>query len=317
MFFVEVQEFGPVRKIVAWNSAGVRLEVLPDNGASLNAFHIPTRDGRYLNVIDGCVQESDLDNSANAFKGVFLFPFPNRLQDGVWNWEGNTYAFPINEPSRQNALHGILHNRKFNVVEISATSEMALIHLTYESKEQDSAFPFLYQIDIEFIITDNEGLAVKTQVTNLSTTIMPFGFGWHPYFSTGSPLDNLILSFPDVVALETDQRMIPTGTKMPYHVFDRPQNFGKTVLDTGFALNNCDVYKIQILDPAQKLKFSIWLEVGLEGYRYAQIYTHPNRISMAIEPMTCMTNALQSLQDGIQFLEPGNSHKIDWGISFR
>ena len=84
MFFVEIQEFGPVRRIVAWNSAGVRLEVLPDNGAALNAFYVPTRDGRFLNVIDGCNTESELDESASAYKGVFLFPFPNRLQDGIW-----------------------------------------------------------------------------------------------------------------------------------------------------------------------------------------------------------------------------------------
>jgi aldose 1-epimerase len=317
MFFIETQDFGSVRKLVAWNSSGLRLEVLPDNGAALNAFYIPTRDGCYLNVIDGCVLESDLEETSSAYKGVFLFPFPNRLQDGKWNWEGKVYSFPVNEPDRNNSLHGLLHNRKFDVVEISATSEMALIHLTCSSSLPDSAFPFHYQIDVEFIVTDNEGLAVKTQVTNLGTSIMPFGFGWHPYFSSGSKLDDLIVSFPDVVALEVDQRMIPTGNKMPYHVFDSPQHFGKTVLDTGFKLNPCDVYRIQILDPAQKLKFSIWQEVGVDGYRYVQIYTHPDRKSLAIEPMTCIANALQTLQDGIQFLEPGSSHRIDWGISFR
>lgn len=317
MFFVENQKFGPVRKIVAWNSAGVRLEVLPDNGAVLNAFHVPTRDGRFLNVLDGCESEWDLENAASAFKGVFLFPFPNRLRDGVWNWDGNTHSFPINETTHHHAHHGILHNRKFEIVETLATSEMALIHLTFSPDPLDKAFPFQYQIDIEFIVTDNEGLVVKTQVTNLGTSIMPFGFGWHPYFSSGSQLDDLIISFPEVVALDVDNRMIPTGTKMPYHVFDRPQRFGKTMLDTGFEVNPCDVYRIQILDPAQKLKFSIWQEAGSDEYRFIQIYTHPSRKSIAIEPMTCSTNALQTLQDGIQFLEPGNSHKIDWGISFR
>jgi aldose 1-epimerase len=317
MFFVEIQEFGSGRKIVAWNSAGVRLEVLPDKGASLNAFHIPTRDGRYLNIIDGYVLEADLNEPEKAYNGVFLFPFPNRLRDGIWNWEGKLFSFPVNEPARNNSLHGLLYDRKFEVVEISATSEMSLIHLTYSSSQTDIGFPFQYQIDIEFIVTDNDGLAIKTQVTNLGTSILPFGFGWHPYFSSGSLLDDLIISFPDVVALEVDQQMIPTGTQIPYHVFDRPQHFGKTILDTGFKLKPCEIYRIQILDPAQKLKFSIWQEAGVDGYGYVQIYTHPNRKSLAIEPMTCMANALQTLQDGIQFLEPGNCHKIDWGISFR
>ncbi|HOY94554.1 MAG TPA: hypothetical protein PK509_02370 [Catalimonadaceae bacterium] len=317
MFFVEIQEFGPVRRIVAWNSAGVRLEVLPDNGAALNAFYVPTRDGRFLNVIDGCNTESELDESASAYKGVFLFPFPNRLQDGIWNWEGKTCSFPLNEPARQNALHGILHNQKFEVVETMATSEMALIHLTFSSDSSDSAFPFQYQVDIEFIVTDNEGLVIKTQVTNLGTSIIPIGFGWHPYFSSGSQLDDLIFSFPDVSALEVDKRMIPTGARMPFHVFDRPQSFGKVVLDTGFELNPCDVYRIYILDPSQKLKFSIWQEAGTDGYRFVQIYTHPGRKSIAIEPMTCMANALQTQKDGILFLESGNSHQVDWGISFR
>lgn len=317
MFFVENQKFGPVRKIVAWNSAGVRLEILPDNGASINAFHIPTRDGRFLNIIDGCRLESDLGNCASAYKGVFLFPFPNRLRDGVWNWEGSTYSFPINETTHHNAHHGILHSRKFNVVETLATSEMTLIHLMYRPELPDSGFPFDYQVDIEFIVTDNEGLVVKSQVTNLGKSIMPFGLGWHPYFSSGSQLEDLIISFPEVAALEVDKRMIPTGSKMPYHVFDRPQNFGNITLDTGFELKPCDIYRIQILDPAQKLKFSIWQEAGSDGYRFVQIYTHPDRKSIAIEPMTCMANALQTQKDGILFLEPGNSHQVDWGISFR
>lgn len=317
MFFVEIQEFGPVRKIVAWNSAGVRLEVLPDNGAALNEFHVPTRDGRFLNVLDGSETETDLENSASAYKGVFLFPFPNRLRDGNWNWDGASFSFPINEPARHHALHGILHNRKFDVVETMATSEMALIHLVYTPEQTDAAFPFEYQIDIEFIVTDNEGLVVKTQVTNLGDVVMPFGLGWHPYFTSGTQLDELIISFPDVVALEVDNRMIPTRSKMPYHVFDRPHRFGKTNLDTGFELGSCEVYRIQILDPAQKLKFSIWQEAGSEAYRYVQIYTHPDRKSIAIEPMTCMANALQTQQDGILFLDPGSSHQVDWGISFR
>src|SRR5438552_3379996 len=35
-----------------------------------------------------------------------LFPFPNRIRDGRFTWEGKSYELPTNDPASKNAIHG-------------------------------------------------------------------------------------------------------------------------------------------------------------------------------------------------------------------
>src|SRR5438034_969248 len=35
-----------------------------------------------------------------------LFPFPNRIRDGRYSWDGKSYQLPLNDPTRLNAIHG-------------------------------------------------------------------------------------------------------------------------------------------------------------------------------------------------------------------
>ena len=317
MFSIVTEPFGNSRKISAYHKNGICLEILPDYGAALNALTVPTRDGKYINIIDGYHSDGEAIETGALYKGVFLFPFPNRLKNGSWNWSGSPFEFPINEPARNNALHGLLYNRQFKIEETTATAELAFVHLSYTPLVMDDCYPFDYRIDIEYIITEIEGLVVKTRVTNPGTGTMPFGLGWHPYFTTGSKVNDLILSAPDLNSLEIDGQMIPTGRDLSYHLFDRPQNMGEVNLDTGFEIKTTDRYQIQIFDPEKKLKFTVWQDAGEEGYSYVQIYTPPHRNSIAIEPMTCRANALQTQTGGIQMLEAGNSQQFEWGISFR
>jgi aldose 1-epimerase len=317
MFFAETQPFGDSRRISVWNQSGMRLEILPDYGAALNAFHIPTRNDEYINIIDGYSTDTEPGITGAYYKGVLLFPFPNRLKNGTWEWEGKKLEFPINEPARNNALHGSLFNRSFEIRETMATSEMAFIHLVYKPLKQEAWYPFDYQIDVQYILTDSDGLVVKTQISNEDEVNLPFGLGWHPYFKTGSLVNDLIVSIPEIKALEVDSQMIPTGTRLNFHLFDRPQQFRETALDTGFELSPTERYETQVFDPQKKLKFTIWQNSGSEGYRYLQVYTPPHRQTVAIEPMTCMANAFQTGADGLLILEPGNSQQFEWGISFR
>lgn len=318
MFSIQKIPFGKSRLLRAANRNGITLDILPDYGAALNSFFIPSGDGSTLiDILDGYSHENEPEETGALYKGVFLFPFPNRLRDGVWQNEGIEFHFPINEPNRNNALHGTLFNCSFEIVETTGTAEMAFIHLRYVSDGKNNFYPFQYQIDIEYILTDTDGLCIRTQVSNLGQKTLPFGLGWHPYFKTGKPVDDWIIQLPGVQALEVDDRMIPTGNLFPYRHFDLPQAFGTTTLDTGFQLNETERFVVQVMIPEQKLKFSVWQWAGQEGYRYVQIYSPPHRNSLAIEPMSCAANALQTGSSGIIFLEAGSSQTFEWGIHFR
>ena len=45
-----------------------------------------------------------------------LFPFPNRIRDGRFIWDGRTYQLPLNDPTKKNAIHGFACRHPWRVV---------------------------------------------------------------------------------------------------------------------------------------------------------------------------------------------------------
>ena len=41
-------------------------------------------------------------------KGASLMPWANRIANGTYNFYGKTYNLPVNEPERNDAMHGFL-----------------------------------------------------------------------------------------------------------------------------------------------------------------------------------------------------------------
>src|SRR5699024_10923439 len=42
--------------------------------------------------------------------GAVLAPWPNRIDDGIYTWEGQTHSLPITETERNTAIHGLVMN---------------------------------------------------------------------------------------------------------------------------------------------------------------------------------------------------------------
>lgn len=317
MFFVESHPFGNARCISVRNEKGIQFEILPDYGAALNALHIPYPNGTTISLLDGYTTDTEPAETGALYKGVFLFPFPNRLKDGKWQNGPDSYQFPINEPARNNALHGLLFNRSFEIEDMLAFGEKAVVRLSYTQTIREACYPFLYKIRIEFTLSEKEGLSVLTTVENQDIVSMPFGLGWHPYFKTGSPTDRLMLHVPEVRALEVDEQMIPTKVLAPFVAFNRPALLADTSLDTGFKIDaKSGKYRIAVEDLEKDIRFTVWQMAGSGDYGYVQIYTPPHKKSIAIEPMTCSANALQTRDEGLINLAPGMTHEFLWGVEF-
>ena len=61
-----------------------------------------TRRGREL--VDG-YRTAEMSSSG---WGQVLIPWPNRRQDGSYEFDGRHYQLPLNEPERRNAIHGLV-----------------------------------------------------------------------------------------------------------------------------------------------------------------------------------------------------------------
>jgi aldose 1-epimerase len=108
---------------------------------------------------------------ATSGRGQVLMPWPNRLQDGTYAWEGETYQVPLNDPPY--AIHGLVRDLEWDVVGDGA---FALLF------EPQPGYPFRLRLRIEYTL-DDDGLSVHDVVENVGDQAAPFGAGHHPYIA--------------------------------------------------------------------------------------------------------------------------------------
>ena len=63
-----------------------------------------------------------VDASPAFCNGTVLVPWPNRVRDARWNYQGRELRLDITEPARGNALHGLLQFTEHEVRERSDES---------------------------------------------------------------------------------------------------------------------------------------------------------------------------------------------------
>jgi aldose 1-epimerase len=70
-------------------SSGTSVSLLPGAGALLHAFAVRLKDGSMFNVIDHYRDAADLKKDlSRSFKGPKLSPFPCRIPNGTYEFNG-------------------------------------------------------------------------------------------------------------------------------------------------------------------------------------------------------------------------------------
>lgn len=236
------------------------------------------------------------------YKNTILFPFPNRLEGGQYNHDGKALSFDVNEVANNNALHGYLYNRPFEVVEVIETGRTAEVRLSpFELPSNlKASYPFDYRLEVCLGLKAPHTFYIGFKVKNLGDD-MPFGLGWHPYFKfdQGTASD-WQLQFASGNVFEVNDKMIPTGKSETYSEFATLKPIADTQLDTGFKLSDT---KSPVVLANSDAKISLTQSGQFE---YLQIFIPPHRKSVAIEPMTCLANAFNNKQ-GLRVLKSGES----------
>lgn len=66
------------------------------------------RDGE-RELLDGYVR----DERCTGARGLPLVPWPDRIEDGTYTFDGVDYQVPLTEPDKHNAIHGLLRWRNW------------------------------------------------------------------------------------------------------------------------------------------------------------------------------------------------------------
>src|SRR5262245_1815111 len=80
-------------------AAGAQRAVVVTVGGGLRSYFIGGRE-----FVDGY----RADQMCSSSRGQVLIPWPNRLQDGSYEFDGRRHQLALNEPERRNAIHGLV-----------------------------------------------------------------------------------------------------------------------------------------------------------------------------------------------------------------
>jgi len=279
-------------------------------GGALRAYAVGGRP-----LLDGY----GVEQRCTGARGQTLIPWPNRLRDGAYRFDGQDHQLPLSEPAKHNAIHGLVRWANWSVAE-RVEDKVSMTHTLHPRP----GWPFLLDLRLEYRL-DPQGLSVRTTATNAGTGPCPYGAGAHPYLTLGSAsIDEDHLRAPGARSIPTDDQGIPDGAEPvegTQYDFRASRLIGPTVLDTAYEALERDragLAHVELTGGDGTATARVWMD---DGYPYLMLFTGDSlkdpdrrRHGLGVEPMTCAPNALQSGR-GLRTLEPGESFTSLWGIS--
>ncbi|WP_456286432.1 aldose 1-epimerase family protein [Microbacterium sp. JZ70] len=265
----------------------------------------------------------DADALRPAMRGAIMVPWPNRTADGRYSFGGDEHQLPLNEVETGNASHGLVAWRDFAATDVSPK----MLALACELEPQPG-YPWRLRVEVRFEV-DNDGLSQEVTVTNLSDAAAPVGIGGHPYLLAGPARENAVdawhLTVPaDRILRVSADRLLPVAVEAVEESDAGARDFrsgrvlGSTQLNhafTGLLRDDNGLARMRVVAPdgsGAEISWderAPWVQLytaeasSAEGYRHA----------VAVEPMTCPPDALNSRQD-LLIVAPGEAVSAGWCI---
>jgi aldose 1-epimerase len=275
-------------------SAGDYRATIASVGASLREL---TWQSRHL------VVPFEADEVRPQYRGAVLSPWPNRVVDGRYEFDGVEYQLALTEPERGHALHGLAGWQDFAVI----TQEASAVSLS-ATVPPPAGYPFRLRLVVTYSLTE-QGLTISLEATNTGQGPAPFGAGFHPYLCAGPGVVNdWILELPAASVLAvTPDRLVPldlhsvTESASQFD-FRRPRIMADTFLDHAFtdlSAGTDGLFAARLTAGGGRGVAITWgAECG-----WVQVHTadrpepETHRIGLAVEPMTCPPDAFNSGRD--------------------
>lgn len=257
--------------------------------------------------------------------GAVLGPWPNRVADGVFNFRGQELHLNINEPSRNNAIHGFTSGQRWVVVE--HLDNRAVLTLNDGSHQ---GWPWPLRYTATWNLDASSGLSVTLEVENNGTAAAPLAIGFHPYLNPhGHKLDECVLVADIDTYLPLDSsRNLPCGPLTSVKTLELDHGveaFRTGVHMDGVFFDHCfgptkDSIEVQLvhLESGDRVVLRSqapcrWLQIFSADPAYDCGYPGIGRV-LAVEPMTVPPDALRSGID-LKVIEPGEKLECGYSIS--
>lgn len=253
-------------------------------------------------------------------QGDVLIPFPGRVAGGAYTFDGARYQMEKSDKEGPNAIHGFLR------ASVWETGEQNQSRARFTTRfEGAPGYPFPLAVEVTYTLNAATGLTCAFAVRNVGDTPAPAAAGFHPYFTAQSDtINDDTLTVPFASYLEFNDQLIPTGRVLPVDEmpldFRSPRLVGDTRFNTCYADPTPDpdgIVRIRL----QSARRVVTVSFAADPVAYVVLYsgdplpaTHARR-AIAIEPMTCGSDAFNHPDWGLRRLEPGQELRGLWSVS--
>jgi aldose 1-epimerase len=280
------------------DASGASARVLPSYGFNLFDLRLPLA-GVVRPVLVSAADFADRPGLPAGNGTPILFPFPIRIRDGRFTFEGKTYQLPAtNGP---NAIHGFAMAAPWDVLEHKAAADRAFIvgryQLSKHSPESVALWPTDALLQVAYSLAGHR-LTMTVTVSNPTAAKLPYGFGIHPYFRLpfppgGDPARTQVILPASKYWVLKD--FLPTGEIHPVNArLDFQKGQPRSGLKLDDVLTGLQYHErrgtARLVDLDKKAEFRLTFD---DGIRELVVYTPPQKDDvLAVEPYTQATDAI-------------------------
>jgi aldose 1-epimerase len=262
-----------------------------------------------------------LEESRPTRSGIpVLFPFPNRIRDGQFTWEGKPYQLPLNDPAGKNAIHGFACRHPWTIIDQGADTNSAWVTGEFSAARDAAKVLALWPADHRLRLTCRlcaDRLRLEARVDNPDQKPLPFALGYHPYFR--------LLGSEEATQVQVPARQfwvleesLPTGKVQPVEPrndLTRFRPYRELALDdvlTGLHSDSAAAEGLRCCGSVRAVPGGRHLTVlASPAFQEVVAFTPPHRQAVCLEPYTCTTDAInlqqQGTDAGLRVLAPGES----------
>ncbi len=298
---------GRPHPVVALAGAGSRAEVWPGLGGNCVSWQVGGRELLYSPPLE---QLADRPTRGGI---PVLFPFPNRIRDGRFFWNGRVYQLPRNDPAQKNAIHGFTPRNPWRVTDHGEDGASAWLRAEFQISRDAPDVGDLWPTDGRLTLTitlTRNALQYTAVVEAPGRGPLPFGLGYHPYFAV---TPDCRVQTPAQARWELVDTL-PTGNRLPVsgaQDLRQPRLIADLSLDdvyTDFPDTPPDADGLIERGRVEYPDGGVLRVRTAPAFRDLVLFIPPHRQAVCLEPYTCPTDAihLQEREDvGWQVLPPG------------
>ena len=221
-----------IAQFILKNANGMELRVIEYGGIITHLF-VPDHSGNIDDVVLGHDTLTEYEQSTFFF-GALIGRYGNRIANGGFLLDGKEFELEQNDGT--NCLHGGssgFHNRAWKGEQIHTELGVALL-LKYHSPDGEGGFPGAVDIEVSYLLTDDNALEIEYKATSSKKTIL--NLTQHTYFNLSGMNEDILAHHLTINAhtfVPVDERSIPLDSfadvaDTPFD-FTSPKQIGKDI----------------------------------------------------------------------------------------